>query len=282
MRRSALIVVCLFASHAIAREPAVLEKSFEIKGATYRLRVRAYALPDDRYVLLHYDVYKNSAMLMPHGRGGVAVGCKIFARLTGDVASIEVLKIKGIPVGWTIYTAGICGNTFSSEIILVIPHGDEYVARTLIAKEEPIIRVRANKLEIWYCYQEWGEAGTAGSVFVPELIIVDPRQESIDNIITRGDVFGILRLDTKAWEDYESNFLALFTAGLRDLNIRVMQYAVENLYKAKDKQWYEWFFGGRLPTSRAELSKFVEELKHYKQIEAKISRFRTRYWDMPQ
>jgi len=274
MNRNVLIAVCLLASHAIAREPAVLEKSFKTKTATYKMSVRAYDLPGEPYVLFHYDVYKNGAILMPHGHGGVAVGCKMFARLTGEVASLELLKIKGVSVGWTLYTAGICGNTFSSEIILVIPHADEYVARTLIAKEEPIIRVRANKLEIWYCYQEWGEAGTAGSIFVPELIIVDPRQDSIDNIITRGDVFGILRLDTKAWEDYESNFLALFTAGLRDLNIRLMQYAVENLYKAKDRQWYEWFFGGRLPTSRAELSKFVQELKRYKQIEAKIGRFR--------
>ena len=68
---------------------------------------------------------------------------------------------------------GICGNTVSNRVVLVIPVKNMwggksvYVSETIIAKEVPKIVPKKNGADVWFYEQNWGKGGTASSLFVP-------------------------------------------------------------------------------------------------------------------
>jgi len=158
--------------------------------------------------------------------------------------------------GWIIYTGGICGNTFSYQAEIVFPplnKGEEIVKLNEIFKTKPNIVYNENEIDIYYSFQEWNFAGTTWSEFVPQKLTYDVQNHQIND--TKIEIKDLSNLEFDFNIDYNidlsRNFTSLFMSGFNDINIELMQYAVDNLYNPDhEEEWYSFFYGSNFDHQR--------------------------------
>jgi hypothetical protein len=159
----------------------------------------------------------------------------------------------------------ICGNTNSYNVLVVVPNEDTYVSQQFSSKEMPSLKYTGDgNICIWSSYQEWGQTGTSGSFFVPELRMVIQ-----NHIIFRGIYRVPLPGNVMEWPrglPYRS-FLGDFYAGLRDLDADVMRSAL----KAYDETNYDWLKDQGLPDSEKGLKELTDKIASVHKIKPSLN-----------
>jgi len=158
--------------------------------------------------------------------------------------------------GWIIYTGGICGNTFSYQTEVIFPPlngADNIAKKNQLFKTKPNIVFKENSIDIYYSFQEWNFAGTTWSEFIPQKLIYDINNHKIlDSKIEISDLNNLIfdfNIDLDI--DLSRNFTSLFMSGFNDLNIELMQYAIDFLYNSEhENEWYSYFYGSNFDYQR--------------------------------
>ena len=158
--------------------------------------------------------------------------------------------------GWIIYTGGICGNTFSyqTEVVFTpLNGGDNIAKKNQLFKTKPNIVFKENSIDIYYSFQEWNFAGTTWSEFIPQKLIYDINNHKILDskieIIDLNNLIFDFNIDLKI--DLSRNFTSLFMSGFNDLNVELMQYAIDFLYNSEhENEWYSYFYGSNFDYQR--------------------------------
>ena len=259
------------------------EVSFEKDGVSIRLtwvvskEMGRYGPSTSK---ISYNVFRNNNSIYPSSKGG--------GKFEGCGINNVSWKSLGKPqIGWMLVFKGICGNTNSYNVLVVVPNEDNYVSQQFSSKETPSVKyTRGGNICIWSSYQEWGQTGTAGSFFVPELRMV------IQNILMFREIYRaqeqgktgvaesfpvpepgtVIPAFLKDREIYHAplpgnvmewpkalpyrSFLGDFYAGLRDLDADVMRSAL----KAYDKINYDWLKDQGLPDSEKGLKELTDKI----------------------
>lgn len=225
-------------------EPA---KAFTVGADTYSLttRSREVSLRDGygwRQQLVLYSVYKNEKFLHPFR---IDAG-RFFSCPFDRTVEIKNIFSEERQIGWMLVGGGICGNTFSYRIELIIPktseHFPEYHQFTFISKVIPNLIPTEKGAKVCFFEQNWGGGGTATSFRVPKKFEIDVTRGRAE--ITKGDVF-----ENLDYFEYESGkpgsgtktFLGPFVAGLEAANPDLMRYALQ-YYDKDDRGWYDRHF----------------------------------------
>ncbi len=238
-----LIVSVLF-SQVPDTEPA---KAFTVGADTYSLttRSREVSLRDVygwRQQLVLYSVYKNEKFLHPSRIDGG----RFFSCPFDRTVEIKNIFSEERQIGWMLVGGGICGNTFSYRIELIIPetseHSPEYHQFTFITKVIPNLIPTEKGAKVCFFEQNWGGGGTATSFYVPKKLEIDVTRGRAD--IRKGDVFE--NLDYFEWESGTpgsgtKTFLGPFVAGLEAKYPDLMRYALQ-YYDNDDRDWYDVHF----------------------------------------
>ena len=182
-----------------------------------------------------YSVYSEGQFLHPEGEGGRMQSC---GKNKPTVISLTSDKKQ---FGWMVLGWGICGNTMSRKVELILPSplSKSYFHKTLTSKTTPSLNhLHDNRFEVWYFQQNWGNGNTSESFFVPRKLVID--QSFWGTNYYSGNIFKNI-----AWFEKDENdlglkpgFLGLFTAGIQDLNPLLMQYALDNHFIESNKDWY--------------------------------------------
>lgn len=213
--------------------------------------------------LISYSVYENKKFIHSNSYGGRFFSCR------QAKPKIEAINSEKGQVGWMIVGYGICGNTVSHRVELVVPvksmWGGKslYMSKTIIAKETPKIVPKKNGADVWFYEQNWGNGGTASSIFVPRKLVI--RKDNYSSIIKKGNVFQEIEIleSQKSNEWLQPNFISLFVAGIEDANPKLMNYALENYYKIEDKQWYEVYVQNG---DKEALIRLIEKVKGLREL----------------
>jgi len=189
--------------------------------------------------LLNYKVFFNEKRVgsFPQG-GGEIEFCGYTPPQVNGVSSPEK------QIGWMITGNEVCGNTKSLRAEIIIPdiQNEVFLKRTFISKVRPIQTNFTGGVAFWFSSQNWGKGNTAQSFFTLQKFIIMLDRDS--PIIRHGNIL----LDLKKYEKectekwLQPNFLSLFSAGIRDANPYLMQYALKNYYNQDDIEWYRAHF----------------------------------------
>ncbi|WKE67222.1 hypothetical protein PVT67_08295 [Gallaecimonas kandeliae] len=229
--------------------------SFELKYKTKD--VTTIRGPED---LVLFSVYKNGKFI--HSEkidDGRFFSCKY------EKLNIVPLNTVEKQAGWMLTGGGVCGNTFSYNVELIIPdEGDEssYHSKNFISKEIPLIKPLKNGFSLWYYEQNWGHGGTATSFFVPSKIDVNLNDEFFR--FKKGDILtDIKTLENSSTSKWAASFMGLFSAGIRDVNPALMQYALDNYYNDDQKELIAVHFG---KSDKEYLHELIEKAKVTKDL----------------
>jgi hypothetical protein len=210
--------------------------SFETGSDTFEIKYKVKGVTTSRGVkdLVLYSVYKNGNFVHSHKEdGGRFFSCR---SKKPDVIPVKTTKNQ---IGWMLIGGGICGNTSSYKVELIIPVESgltTYYTKTFTSKVLPLIQPLKNGLSIWYYEQNWGRGGTATSFYVPNKIVVDLSEDVFN--FKKGDILkNIEVLEKSESPEWLRSFLGFFVAGLRDVNPELMQYALDNHYTLKQQGW---------------------------------------------
>ncbi|MDG1324298.1 MAG: hypothetical protein P8P49_00930 [Opitutales bacterium] len=210
------------------------EYSFSLHDLNVSLRpeYREITTNNGQACMVLYSVYSGGQFLHPEGQGGRMQSC---GKREPDVINLISEKKQ---LGWMILGWGICGNTMSRKVELILPSplSKSYFHKTLISKTTPSLNyLQDNRLEIWYFQQNWGNGNTSESFFVPRKLVID--QSFWGTHSFPGNIFKNIAWFEKNENDLglKPGFLGLFTAGIQDLNPLLMQYALDNHYIESQK-----------------------------------------------
>ena len=212
-------------------------------------------------VKVAYSVFKNAKFMHPDAVvGGTLIGCHYGTKPPDVVLKRIVVDKKNL--GWFVQVLGICGNTTSLKNHLVVPNlsstspaaDQKYAVTEFISKYQPLVRMGNKKYEIWYTYQEWGNAGTAGSFFVPQVKGVDIGSWRLTSVKTP--------VNPKDWPKLKhiDYFPSMFVAGMNDNNTDMMQYAVDKLFKTSEAETYRWV---GLPDTKKKALALIEVMRDH-------------------
>ena len=235
------------------------QSSFYYKQNFYKLVTKGNLIHNDDYydnsLSIHYDVYKNGIKMKSENIKNIIKADCDYINGGPFENHYEIELIKDIEAyGWIIYSGGICGNTFSYNAEIILPHLDErksFISLNKIFKSKPIIIKQRGYLDIFYDFQEWNCSGTACSIYVPQKL----RYNLSNSTIIKSP---IEINDFKYIEAY--GFRSVFVAGFNDLNPRLMQYALDELYDSEDS-CIDWFFCASLRNRKEEInlkSKYIK------------------------
>ncbi len=222
-------------------EPA---KAFTVGADTYSLTTRSREVTNTlgREQLILYSVYKNGDFLHPSKQDAG----RFFSCPFDRTVEIKNISSEERQIGWMLIGGGICGNTFSYRIELIIPrtseHFPEYNHFTFISKVIPNLIPTENGAKVCFFEQNWGGGGTATSFYVPKKLEIDATRGRAE--ITKGDVF-----ENLDYFEYESGkpgsgtktFLGPFVAGLEAINPDLMRHALQ-YYNEDDRDWHNVHF----------------------------------------
>ena len=158
--------------------------------------------------------------------------------------------------GWIIYTGGICGNTFSYQAEVIFPpleFGSNVVKSNHLFKSKPNIVYKKDSIDIFYSFQEWNFAGTSWSELIPQKLTYDINNHKIRDAKIEITDFKHLIFDFNIdyTIDLSRNFTSLFMSGFNDMNIELMQYAIDFLYNPEhEEEWYSYFYGSNFEYQR--------------------------------
>lgn len=261
------LLVLLFAILPTSVFAGQYESSYQVGPDKYTLKLttREIATSGGKGSLVSYSVYENGKFSYADENDGDHLYSCDAER---EEPTVAIIKTNKRPIGWMIQANGICGNTFSYLEGLVIPYNTgfsyEYLSKHFISKVDPILEPSDGNLTILFFQQNWGKGGTASSIFVPHVLIINGAA------IKNGDVLSKLDLFPNAESYLSPTFLGLYVAGLEDLNPDLMSYALKNLYNEKDKDWYTEY---GLPSDKAELEKLVNKIGEIKRTYDYINPF---------
>lgn len=261
----------LFSCFSLAKKNI---NTFTISEDTYSLKVASKEVTTSKGLeqLISYSVYENKKFIHSSSYGGRFFSCR------QDKPKIKAINSEKGQVGWMIVGYGICGNTVSNRVELVIPVKNMwggksvYVSETIIAKEVPKIVPKKNGADVWFYEQNWGKGGTASSIFVPRKLVI--LKDDYSSTIKKGDVFQDIEVleSLKSNEWLRPNFISLFVAGLEDANPQLMNYALENYYKTEDKAWYEVYVKNGTKEGLFRLIRKVEVLRDlYEEVKGSVT-----------
>jgi len=190
------------------------EVNLRLKWSASKVTTGEYGYPTTK---VSYSVFRNNVFMHPTTTtGGSVYGCHMT-----PPESVLWRKLGKPQIGWMLILSDICGNTNSYKVLVVVPQEDLFASYEFTSKQIPIVWSNEGvEISIWSSYQEWGNTGTSGSFFVPELREVD----FIDGITCPP-----LPSDVRDWPKelpYRS-FLGDYYAGLRSLNADVMRSALD-------------------------------------------------------
>jgi hypothetical protein len=184
--------------------------------------------------LVLYSVYKNGKLFHSAKEdGGRFFSCKY------EQPKVQPVKSLNKQIGWMLLGGGICGNTFSYKAEIIIPvvnYSSFYYSYSLYSKELPLIEPLKDGFSIWTFEQNWGNGGTATSFFVPSKVTVNLSDDLFP--FKKGNILnGIKFIENMKSNEWLLSFLGLYTAGIRDINPELMQYAIDNYYSEEQKDW---------------------------------------------
>lgn len=246
--RAALLFGLLFLAKASWANSAGSEE-YQLGEHVYKLTWQASKVTTEQYgrgsTKVLYSVYRDGSFIHPKTlNGGTVLGCHMTSP-----EQVNWQPLGEPQVGWILLLSSICGNTHSYRVLVVVPDKEEYVSAQFTAKTEPIIQqFTADEINIWSTYQEWGQTGTAGSFFVPELRQI--RLAESATYLTCAP----FPSDVKEWPKlpYRS-FTGDFFAGLKARDSKVMRSALDR-YQDID---FEWLRMQGLPGSVHDLQELV-------------------------
>ena len=229
----------------------IFELKYKVKGVTTSSGAQDLVL---------YSIYRNGKFVHAEKEdGGRFFSCRY--------KKPEIFPVKTIKkqIGWMLVGGGICGNTSSFKVELIIPvesYSTTYYTKTLVSKESPLIQPTQNGFSIWYYEQNWGRGGTATSFYVPSKVVVDLNDDFFS--FKKGDILK----DVQVLEKSESpkwlrSFLGFFVAGIRDVNPELMEYALSNLYSREQKDWIATHFDN---ADKKYLQEIVHKVKVTKEL----------------
>ncbi len=215
--------------------------SFKSGKDTYELEYKAkdVTTSDGSKNLVLYSVYKNGGFVHSEKEdGGRFFSCK------HEQPEVRPVKALEKQIGWVLLGGDICGNTFSYKAEIIIPverHSTTYYSKTITSKKLPLIESLKNGVSIWYFEQNWGKGGTATSFFVPSKITINLDDEYIK--FKKGNILnGIGFLERYNPHEWLQSFLGFYVAGIRDVNPKLMQYALDNYYNDEQIDWISVHF----------------------------------------
>ncbi len=250
----------------------VFESKIRIDGAVFSLRASVKPVRVDWINdgwLVHYTVRRGDKFMHPATwEGGRLVGCRYASE---DVAGCKPVPFPDAerPVGWLLRVGATCGNTSSGRYRLVTPRpwsrspSDdrwEYVETTFESKFEPTARRVGDRVEIWGVTQDWGNGGTATSIFVPFRLIVRP-----DGSAGRPP----LDPDLSTWPALERGGtpMAQFVAGLRSRNPDLMRSAKARWTERPPAAWQDAF---GLATDDNTLDRLITGVTAFRRAERRL------------
>lgn len=268
-----LLLCCMLATSVTA------EYLYSVGEDKFQLKVNYKDVITDFGQELNYSVYKNNHIIYSRDKRGQFFSCK------PGPPGIEPVQSESRQIGWMIVGAGICGNTFSYLVEIIVPINNPYVsnhgtylAKRFVSKDMPIVTSYKEGLEVWYYQQNWGNGGTATSIFMPRKLLI--KTDGYEPGIYKGNILNnisfIENIEVNKWPEWlKPGFLGLFVAGLEDVNAPLMRYAIDNYYSESDKDWYENYFASGNKEYVIDLVNRVENLrKLYEEIRYSVS------WDM--
>lgn len=217
------------------------QQSFQTDSNTYELKykVKAVTTSSGEKDLVLYSIYKNGKFVHAEKEGGGRFFSCGFER--PKVLSVKTTKKQ---IGWMLVGGGICGNTYSYKVELVIPvesYSTTYFSKTIISKALPLIEPTQNGFSLWYYEQNWGRGGTATSFYVPSKIVVDLSDAFFG--FKKGNLLKDIHvLEKSSSPEWLRSFLGFFVAGIRDVNPELMQYALCNHYSIEQADWIAFHF----------------------------------------
>lgn len=217
--------------HTFKTGSNIFELKYKVKGVTTRSGAQDLVL---------YSIYKNGQFVHAEKEdGGRFFSCRY---KKPEVFPVKTTKKQ---IGWMLVGGGICGNTSSYKVELIIPvesYSTTYFTKTLISKESPLIQLTQNGFSMWYYEQNWGRGGTATSFYVPNKVVVDLSDDFFS--FKKGDILKDVQvLEKSGSPEWLRSFLGFFVAGIRDVNPELMHYALSNHYSIEQKDWIAIHFG---------------------------------------
>lgn len=237
--KSALL---FFPLAVLAVSPQSIEASYSVDETDFRLQVswKEATSSMGQELEIRYNVHRNQDFM--HGKPGAGR----FISCGKKQPTIEPILFEEKQIGWMIVGSGICGNTSSRKIEVVLPRSQQaddpsYFSTSFISNDVPQVVANSGWIEIWYYEQNWGKGGTSSSFYMPRKLRV--KLEGSINVAQ-----GNVRTNLEFLEDNPVNdwlrpsFLGLFAAGLEDANPVLMQYALDHYYLESDEEWYSVHF----------------------------------------
>ena len=253
------------------------EHSFNSCGQTLTLttETREVTTHMGESKLVLYSVYADEMFLHPEGAGGRLISCG------KNLPQVHNLGSGDQQLGWMIVGYGICGNTMSYRVELIVPYPfpntDRYLFKNFISKSVPHFHYDEKKPEIWFYLQNWGRGNTLESFFVPRKLVIDHRNWG--TYIKKGNLFQNLKWfeQQKDEKGLKPNFLGLFTAGIEDLNPLLMLYALENHFEREDIEWYRVHYPN---CTRESLLNLIEKVTQTRKLYDEVDNVLT--WGLPE
>lgn len=216
--------------HTYKIESDVFELKYELQPNSCYLKDKDLLIATGSLTteLALYSIYKNGKLINSSKDGG-----GIFSSCRYKPPSVFPIKSTKSQIGWMLIGGGICGNTSSYNIELIVPKGKQYYSETFISKFIPTIQPLSNGASVWYYQQNWGHGGTASSFLEPKKLTIDLTGDF--SLLRKGNLLKDIKQLEKASKQPPS-FLGLFVAGIRDVNPDLMQYALDNLYSLEEKE----------------------------------------------
>jgi len=255
---------------------SIIESTYLQGDIKIKLKVSIHEVTTDRGQedLISYSVYYGGNFIHGENYGGRFFSCRLSIE-----PKIFPLHSKSGQIGWMIAGSGICGNTHSYRVELVVPvqrfsgRNWSYMSKTIISKLIPSIVPKHNAAIIWFFEQNWGHGGTSTSVFVPRKLVVLPAECKIRKGNVLKDINYIEVNPPEKW--LKPNFIGLFLAGIEDANPDLMEYAIQNFYQKEDSEWCEVFME---KGTKAHLQSLVNKVKATRQLYNELTNALT--WEM--
>ena len=270
-------------------EPITGESTFKNNENTFKIK---YKVRDAKNVDFHgqiiaYSVYVNNKFVHPiNWDGGKLSGCRQPFTDLKETYNISVLGKNNNSVAWMISTRGWCGRGGGWKNLIILPSkdGSYYKEHNFISSVVPtysdsqiselswdnaLIIDKKDRISILYKTHQWDEDFIA--MYLTQKVDILPNYgfRNMGEII-KGDIYNDILAISK--NDIGLSHIATFASGLMDLNIRVMEYSLNNLYESKEQDRYSRSFGDEIDVSKEGFQQIIDDAKSVKNLKGKLNK----------
>jgi len=236
------IVFTLFTSPILSQiKPITAESTFKNIDNSFKIK---YKVRDARNVnwdgqIIAYSVYVNKKFVHPYDwDGGRLTGCRNPYTDLKDTYTISVLGKNNNSAGWIISTRDWCGRGGGWKNVIIFPlvDGSSYKEYEFISSSIPsysdlavsdlswdnaFIIDKNDSISILYKMHTW-DASVNASYLVQKIDVIPYDGFTNMGKVIKGDILNDIIAAVKNGKRVA--FSETFSAGLKDLNIKVMQY----------------------------------------------------------